>query len=46
MTLDEMHILKNNIGHLTPDQQRGIIEIVADVVSNQDGAEVFEFELE
>jgi len=45
MTLDEKNILKNNIGHLTPDQQRGIIEIVADVI-NQNGGEVFEFELD
>jgi hypothetical protein len=45
MTLDEKNILKNNIGQLTPDQQRGIINIVADVI-NQNGGEVFEFELD
>jgi hypothetical protein len=45
MTLDEKNILKNNIGQLNPDQQRGIINIVADVI-NQNGGEVFEFELD
>jgi hypothetical protein len=45
MTLDEKNILKNNIGQLTPEQQRGIISIVAEVI-NQNGGEVFEFELD
>jgi hypothetical protein len=45
MTIDEKNALKNNIGQLTHEQQRGIILIVADVI-NQSGGEVFEFELD
>jgi hypothetical protein len=45
MTLDEKNHLKNSIGQLSPDQQRGIIDIVADCI-NQNGGEIFEFELD
>lgn len=45
MSLEEKNQLKVNIGHLSPDQQRGIIDIVADCI-NQNGGEVFEFELD
>ena len=45
MNLEEKNQLKLNIGQLTPDQQRGIINIVADCI-NQNGGEVFEFELD
>jgi len=45
MTQDEKNNLKHLIGKLTPEQQRGIIEIVSDVI-NQGGGDVFEFELD
>ena len=45
MTMEEKTILKNNIGALTPEQQRGIIQIVADCINTAAG-EVFEFELD
>jgi hypothetical protein len=45
MTVQEKTILKESIVHLTPDQQRGIINIVADCI-NQNNSEVFEFELD
>jgi len=45
MNIEEKNTLKNNIGALTPDQQRGIINIVSDCI-NQRGGEVFEFELD
>jgi hypothetical protein len=43
--MDEKTQLKNNIGNLTPEQQRGIIQIVSDCI-NQGNGEVFEFELD
>ena len=45
MSLEEKNELKNNIGKLTADQQRGIIDIVRECI-NQNGGEVFEFELD
>ena len=45
MTLEEKNELKANINKLTPDQQRGIIDIVRDCI-NQNGSDVFEFELD
>ena len=47
MSMEEKTQLKNSIGMLTPDQQRGIIAIVADCINqNGSGGEVFEFELD
>eukprot|EP00347_Sterkiella_histriomuscorum_P022025 403331949 len=45
MTPQEKSILKDFIGQLTPEQQRGIIEIVADIVG-QNNSDIFEFELD
>jgi hypothetical protein len=45
MNIEEKNALKNNIGQLNEEQQRGIILLVQDVLS-QNGGEVFEFELD
>lgn len=45
MTLDEKNFLKDSIGLLNVDQQRGIIDIVSDSVDQKEG-QVFEFELD
>lgn len=45
MSVQEKTALKESIGYLTPEQQRGIINIVADVI-NQNNNEIFEFELD
>lgn len=45
MSQDEKNQLKLNIGLITPEQQRGIIDLVSDII-NQNGSEVFEFELD
>jgi hypothetical protein len=45
MSIDEKTQLKNSIGMLTPEQQRGIISIVSECI-NQNNNEVFEFELD
>ena len=46
MSMDEKTQLKNSIGMLTPEQQRGIISIVSDCINQNGGSEVFEFELD
>jgi Bromodomain extra-terminal - transcription regulation len=45
MNIDEKNSLKNSIGNLTEEQQRGIINLVQDCLSTN-GGEVFEFELD
>jgi len=45
MNIDEKNQLKNSIGLLTEEQQRGIINLVQDCLSTN-GGEVFEFELD
>lgn len=45
MTVQEKSQLKDSIVFLTPDQQRGIINIVSDCI-NQNNNEIFEFELD
>lgn len=45
MTAQEKTYLKELIGQITMEQQRGIIDIVRDVI-NQSNGEVFEFELD
>lgn len=45
MTMEEKTNLKNSIGLITPEQQRGIISIVSDCIS-QNNNEIFEFELD
>ena len=45
MNIDEKNQLKNSIGMLTEEQQRGIINLVQDCLSTN-GGEVFEFELD
>ncbi len=45
MTMEEKTVLKQHIGQLTSDQQRGIIDIVRDCI-NQSSNEIFEFELD
>lgn len=45
MSMEEKTQLKNSIGMLTSDQQRGIINIVSECI-NQSNGEVFEFELD
>ena len=45
MTNDEKNNLKNSIGRLNPDQQRGIILIVRECIKYNEG-DVFEFELD
>jgi hypothetical protein len=45
MNIEEKNSLKNSIGHLTEEQQRGIIGLVQDCLT-ANGGEVFEFELD
>jgi hypothetical protein len=45
MNIDEKNQLKNSIGLLTEEQQRGIINLVQDCLTTN-GGEVFEFELD
>ncbi len=45
MTMEEKTQLRNSIGMLTTDQQKGIIDIVSDSI-NQSNSDVFEFELD
>jgi hypothetical protein len=45
MSIEEKTALKQSIGQLTPEQQRGIIDLVRECI-NQNNGEVFEFELD
>ena len=45
MSMEEKTTLKNNIGLISAEQQKGIIAIVQECI-DQRGGEIFEFELD